>query len=43
MTDDRNLSTHTYDEKAVEEIYQQVGDYWKLMDEFSRRLAKKIG
>ena len=43
MTDDRNLSTHTYDEKAVEEIYQQVGDYWKLMDELSRRLAKKMG
>src|SRR5271157_1473843 len=43
MTDDRNLSTHTYDEKAVEEIYQQVGDYWKFMDELSRRLVNKMG
>jgi hypothetical protein len=42
MTDDRNLSTHTYDEKAIEEIYHQVGDYWKLMDELSGRLVKKV-
>jgi nucleotidyltransferase substrate binding protein (TIGR01987 family) len=42
MTDDRNLSTHTYDEKAIEEIYHQVGDYWKLMDELSGRFVKKV-
>jgi nucleotidyltransferase substrate binding protein (TIGR01987 family) len=40
MTDDRNLSTHIYDEEAVEEIYRQVGDYWKLMDEFCRRIVE---
>ena len=40
MTDDRNLSTHTYDEKAVEEIYQQVGDYWKLMDDICKRIIE---
>jgi len=33
---------HTYDEKAIEEIYHQVGDYWKLMDELSGRLVKKV-
>lgn len=42
MTDDKNISTHTYDEKAIEEIYHQVGDYWKLMDELSGRLVKKV-
>jgi nucleotidyltransferase substrate binding protein (TIGR01987 family) len=42
MTDDRNLSTHTYDEEAVEEIYQQVRDYWKLMDEICRQVIKKV-
>jgi nucleotidyltransferase substrate binding protein (TIGR01987 family) len=41
MTDDRNLSTHTYDEEAVEKIYQQVRDYWKLMDEICRRIIEK--
>jgi nucleotidyltransferase substrate binding protein (TIGR01987 family) len=38
MTDDRNLSTHTYDEEAIEEIYQKVGDYWKLMDDICERI-----
>jgi len=42
MTDDRNLSTHTYDEEAVEGIYQQVGNYWKLMDEVFRRVVEKV-
>lgn len=41
MTDDRNLSTHTYDEEAVEEIYQQIRDYWKLMDEICGRVIEK--
>jgi nucleotidyltransferase substrate binding protein (TIGR01987 family) len=40
MTDDRNLSTHTYDEEAIEEIYQQVRDYWKLMDDICRRIVE---
>ena len=38
MTDDRNLSTHTYDEEAIEEIYQKVRDYWKLMDDICERI-----
>jgi nucleotidyltransferase substrate binding protein, HI0074 family len=40
MTDDRNLSTHTYDEEAVEEIYQQIKDYWKLMDDICKRIIE---
>jgi nucleotidyltransferase substrate binding protein (TIGR01987 family) len=38
MTDDRNLSTRTYDEEAIEEIYQKVRDYWKLMDDIYERI-----
>ncbi|AKB83866.1 nucleotidyltransferase substrate binding protein, HI0074 family [Methanosarcina barkeri 3] len=38
MTDDRNLSTHTYDEETIEEIYQQVRDYWELMDNICKRI-----
>lgn len=40
MTDDRNLSTHTYDEEAIEEIYQQVKNYWKLMDDICKRIIE---
>lgn len=40
MTDDRNLSTHTYDEEAIEEIYQKVRDYWKLMDDICKRIIE---
>lgn len=40
MTDDRNLCTHTYDEEAIEEIYQQVRDYWKLMDDICKRIIE---
>jgi len=40
MTDDRNLSTHTYDEEAIEEIYQQVRDYWELMDNICKRIIE---
>jgi nucleotidyltransferase substrate binding protein (TIGR01987 family) len=38
MTDDRNLSTHTYNEEAIEEIYQKIRDYWKLMDDICERI-----
>ena len=40
MTDDRNLSTHTYDEEAIEEIYQQVRNYWKLMDDICEQIIE---
>lgn len=42
MTDDRNLSTHTYDEEAVEEIYHQIKDYWYLMDKVCRRVVERV-
>lgn len=42
MTDDRDLSTHTYDEEALVEIYQQIKDYWYLMDKVCRRVVDRL-
>jgi hypothetical protein len=42
MADNRNLTSHTYHEEVAEEIYRQVGDYWKLMDEVFRRIVKRV-
>jgi nucleotidyltransferase substrate binding protein (TIGR01987 family) len=42
MVDDRNLTSHTYHEEIAEEIYRQIRDYWKLMDEVCRRVVEKI-
>jgi hypothetical protein len=35
-------SEHVYQEEVAEEIYRQVGDYWKLMDEVCRRVTEKV-
>lgn len=32
MTDDRNLTSHTYHEEVAEEIYRKVKNYSKLME-----------
>ena len=32
MTDDRNLTSHTYIEEVAERIYKRVEDYRKLME-----------
>lgn len=42
MIDFRLKSEHVCQEKDLEEIYRQVGDYWKLMDEVFRRIVKKV-
>ena len=34
MVDDRNLTSHTYNEEIAEEIFQRLGDYVKLLGEF---------
>ncbi len=31
MTDDRNLTAHTYHEEVAMEIYQKIKDYYELM------------
>jgi uncharacterized Fe-S radical SAM superfamily protein PflX len=42
MVDNRNLTSYTYHKEIAEEIYRQVGDYWKLMDEGFRRIVTKV-
>ena len=42
MVDDRNLTSHTYHEEIAEEIYKQVGEYWKLMDEVCRWIVERV-
>jgi hypothetical protein len=38
----RLKSEHSCKEEVAEEIYRQVGGYWKLMDEICRRVAEKL-
>lgn len=38
MTDDRNLTSHTYHEEVAEEIYRKIKDYYKLMDKVCQSL-----
>lgn len=38
----RLKSEHSYKEEVEEEIYRQVGSYWKLMDEICRRVVEKV-
>ena len=42
MIDLRLISEHSYKEEVAEEIYRQVGGYWKLMDEICRRVVEKL-
>jgi hypothetical protein len=39
MIDLRLKSEHACQEEDFEEIYRQVGDYWKLMNEVCRRIV----
>lgn len=38
----RHVAEHVNFEEAVEEIYRQVEDYWKLMDDVLRRVVEKV-
>ncbi|MCZ7382403.1 MAG: HI0074 family nucleotidyltransferase substrate-binding subunit [Candidatus Methanoperedens sp.] len=40
MTDDRNLTAHTYHEEVAEEIYRKIKNYYKLMDKVYRNLIE---
>jgi len=42
MIDLRLKSEHICQEEDLEEIYRQVGDYYKLMDEVCRRIVLKV-
>lgn len=43
MLDDRNKTSHIYDEKQALKIYSQVKDsYYALLEDFSRQISKVI-
>lgn len=39
----RHIAEYVNFEEVAEEIYRQVGDYWKLMNEVLRRVVEKVG
>lgn len=42
MTDDRNLTSHTYHEELAEEIYGKIGGYYNLMENIYKRINERI-
>ncbi len=43
MTDDRNLTSHTYVEEVAESIYEKMQDYYHLMDTVFNLTKKEFG
>jgi nucleotidyltransferase substrate binding protein (TIGR01987 family) len=41
MTDDRNLTSHTYHENVAEEIYSKIKDYYKFMNKVYQDMMEK--
>jgi hypothetical protein len=42
MTDDRNLTSHTYDEELAKELYNKLPQYYKLMEEILKKIEKQV-
>ncbi len=42
MTDDRNLTSHTYIEEVAESIYEKIRDYNELMDTVLNHIKKRF-
>lgn len=42
MTDDRNLTSHTYLEEIAQKIYGKVKYYYKLMSDILRRIKENV-
>ncbi|CAG1003165.1 hypothetical protein METP3_03497 [Methanosarcinales archaeon] len=42
MTDDRNLTSHTYHEKVAEEIYSKINDYYKFMNKVYKDIMEML-
>jgi nucleotidyltransferase substrate binding protein (TIGR01987 family) len=42
MTDDRNLTSHTYHEEVAIEIYQKIKGYYELMYKVHRKILENI-
>jgi len=43
MTDDRNLTSHTYDEGVADLLFGKVRGYYQLMRELLLRIKRGIG
>ncbi|MBN2110408.1 MAG: nucleotidyltransferase substrate binding protein [Methanosarcinaceae archaeon] len=43
MTDDRNMTTHTYHEDIAEEIYKELAGYYSLMNRIYMSIARDSG
>jgi len=43
MTDDRNMTTHTYHEDVAEEIYKELAGYYSLMDRIYSNIVRDSG
>lgn len=39
MVEKRNLTTHTYDKKLAEAVYQKINDYLALFESLSKKMA----
>lgn len=42
MVDDRNLTSHTYNEGVAEEIYSKLNDYSTLLNVWHSRIRNKV-
>jgi nucleotidyltransferase substrate binding protein (TIGR01987 family) len=42
MTDDRNLTSHTYDEELADKLYQKINNHYELMKSLFERIKKLI-
>lgn len=42
MVDDRNLTSHTYNEGLAEQIYDQLGNYAELMARWLSTMEKSV-
>jgi len=42
MVDDRNLTSHTYNEGLAEQIFDQLGNYAELMDDWLSDMGKVL-
>ncbi|MBM3893911.1 DUF86 domain-containing protein [Candidatus Dependentiae bacterium] len=41
MIDDRNLTSHTYNEKAAGEVFIAITGHYKLMQQLAKRISKE--
>lgn len=42
MTDDRNLTSHTYDEEVAEALYRKIKNHFELMKSLLARINKSL-